>query len=385
MHSKRLKKALFISLPLMFLQPAGQAQMVFNFSGYFLEFPVFQHTRAEETGKYYFADISRLRLRPLLQFSENSFFSIEYEAAALYQSAGKESFQQSVTSGGQIADLKWTPLTSRTWNVSHFIDRLYYRHDFNFIEITAGRQRVAWGTGRVWNPTDFFNPINPAAFAKIEKDGVDAFLAKINMGNFTDLSLVYNPAEKWRVNNFGYRFRTNFSEFDVSATGGFFNQRILIGGDFAGNFFGGGIRGEGILSMAKADVHDAFVKYIAGIDYQFSPRFYALAEYHYNGEGKSDKEDYDIERLGEGKILNVGRNYLTFQGSYLLHPLVTATAGWTMNIDDMSNYINFLISCSVSDEIAISAGGQTFFGEKLSEFWYYPSGIYLKGDVFFGN
>ena len=51
--------------------------------------------------------------------------------------------------------------------------------------------------------------------------------------------------EKLNNSNGGFRFRTNYSEYDLSLIGGYFDKRIVIGGDFAGNLFEAGVRGEG--------------------------------------------------------------------------------------------------------------------------------------------
>jgi len=39
-------------------------------------------------------------------------------------------------------------------------DRAYLDWTYNDLQITLGRQRMAWGACLVWNPTDLFNPFN---------------------------------------------------------------------------------------------------------------------------------------------------------------------------------------------------------------------------------
>ncbi len=43
--------------------------------------------------------------------------------------------------------------------------------------LTAGRQRIGWGTARFWSPMDMFNPISPLQIESEERQGVDAALA----------------------------------------------------------------------------------------------------------------------------------------------------------------------------------------------------------------
>ncbi|MFQ5798231.1 MAG: hypothetical protein ACE5H0_05995 [Bacteroidota bacterium] len=283
----------------------------------------------------------------------------------------------------QTVDLRWDPVRSIHFTVSHFVDRFYLRQSFNFGNITIGRQRIAWGTGRVWNPTDLFNPINPASFDKIEKDGADALSVKFYFGSFTDLALVYNLQSSFGQNNVGFRFRTNVGAYDLSTVGGYFDKRIIVGGDFAGNFFDAGIRGEGIVSARRENLESNFVKFIVGLDHQFTSRLYALIEYQFNGEGTTDRNAYDLSRLEAGEILNLGRNYLFIQASYLFHPLLTVASSVNANLNDGSGFIGGLASFSAAENFSVHLGGQVSYGNRLDEYWYYPDAAYLKGDVYF--
>jgi hypothetical protein len=87
--------------------------------------------------------------------------------------------------------------------------------------------------------------------------------------------------------------------------------------------------------------------------------------------------------LENGEIINVGRNYLTIQYSYLVHPLVSAILSYTRNIDDRSQFIALAISYSASDEMSVGLGGQAFLGDELSEYWRYPNSLYVKAELFF--
>jgi hypothetical protein len=305
---------------------------------------------------------------------------MEYEVAGLYHSGPSTLTGDGGRAPGQVADLTWRGVREEHFSVLHTIDRLSLKQWLPFGDLTVGRQRIAWGTGRVWNPTDLFNPINPATFAKIEKDGVDAAVIKFFLGSFTDLSLVYNPEERWRTNA-GFRFRTNMAEFDMAVVGGVFGRRTVVGADFAGNLFDAGIRGEGI--WAKPAGGASFVRFILGADYQFSSDLYALIEYQHNGEGADASERYDLVRLTQGRILNLARNYVTAHGAFLLHPLVTLILSHIQNLDDGSGFAGGMVSWSATPDLSVAAGGQLFFGDELTEYWYYPGAVYLKTDLFF--
>jgi len=363
------------------------AQVDYDLSGYVVNMPIYQP--AKNLGivnlKDQYLDLTRFRLRPTLYIGNNSRFNLEYEINSLYLSqSGFGLFNlNSVSTRRQLGKLNWNIVEKDHFIVNHFVDRLTFRQDFDFGNIEIGRQRISWGTGRIWNPTDLFNPINPANFAKIEKDGADAVSAMIYLGNFTDLNIVYNPTNDFRSSNYGFRFRTNFAGYDVSVVGGYFDDRIVTGLDFAGNLFDAGIRGEGILSFNKDNSSDNYAKFILGADYQFTPDLYAMIEYHFNGEGKTNPSNYELSRLINGEIINLNKNYLYATINYQLTPLFTIMLSNNINLNDNSGYIGINGNYSLTENFYLSGGAQISYGSEFEEYWYYPNAYYLQGEFYF--
>ena len=361
----------------------------FNFTGYVIDLPVFEYSNSElsdfyDTPQKQFLNLTRVRLSSSLNLWLNARIAAEYEIDGLYHNSnGISGFNSTGKTNRQLINLKWTPVDEKNFQLTHFIDRLYLRQDFKRGNIILGRQRIAMGTGRIWNPTDLFNPVNPASYFKIEKDGADAVSGKFAFGNFTDFLAVFNPQEKIRNSNYGFRFRTNYSGYDLSLMGGYFDDRIIIGGDFAGSVLNAGVRGEGIISVDKSNSKDRFIKFILGIDNQFTPKVYALAEYHYNGEGKTERSEYDFSRLENGEIQNLSRNYLCLSSSYLVNPLVNITLSDITNFNDGSGFINFLTSFSAKDNLTFKSWFAIYLRKQKSEYWYYPFSLYFRENIIF--
>jgi hypothetical protein len=377
------KLIIFFTLLLIHLQ----AQVEFDISGYAVNMPIYQP--AKDLGivnlKDQFFDLTRLRLRPTFYIGNNSRFNLEYEINSLYLSeSGFGLFNlNSVTNYRQLGNLNWKLIEEDHFVVNHFIDRLSFHHEFDFGNIEIGRQRISWGTGRIWNPTDLFNPINPANFAKIEKDGADAVSAMIYLGSFTDLNIVYNPTNDFKKSNYGFRFRTNFSEYDVAIIGGYFDDRIVTGLDFAGNLFDAGVRGEGIISFNKDNSEDHFAKFILGADYQFTPKLYTVIEFHYNGEGETNSSNYELLRLVNGEILNLSKNYVYAGINYQITPLFILLFANNINLNDKSGFISFNGNYSITADFYLSAGVQISYGTEFDEYWYYPNALYLEVEFYF--
>jgi hypothetical protein len=380
----------FLTVLLLLALATAQApgQVTFQFSGYVAHLPSYQHindrfARLLGLDADQFLDLTRVRLRPTLELWEGGKLALEHEVNLLYQSASQPTLQSTLAAMRQLSDLRWVLVSGEHGYVSHFVDRLYFRQNFLTSSLIIGRQRIQWGTGRIWNPTDVFNPINPANFDKIEKDGADAVSFTSYLGNFTDLEIVWNPEDNFRQSNAGARFRTNYDEFDLSLLTAYFDRRVMIGGDFAGNLATAGVRGEGVYWFDRGNGGNAYMRAILGMDYQFTSTLYGLVEYQYNGQGSTDRNEYDLLGLLRGEILNVARNYLAASASYQIHPLVMAGLTLTMNLDDGSGYFLPSVEYSLSDAVTLSAGALIASGKEGSEYWYYPSSVYARGQVWF--
>ena len=383
-----LRYILVLSFYLTFLANTSFAQADFEFTGYIVNLPTYQKTNSRISDalgidESTFLDLTRLRLRPTFYLPSNTSIILEYEIDPLYQSSGLIFGNSVDRTIRQNFDLRWTAVAEKNFTVTHFVDRLYLRYAFKMGDLTIGRQRISWGTGRVWNPTDLFSPINPASFDKIEKDGADAFSTRFYLGNFTDVELVYNPVNEFKESNYGARFRTNIRKYDFSFLGGYFDRRIVIGGDFAGNLFTAGFRGEGIISIDENDFESNFIKYILGLDYQFTPEIYGLIEYQFNGEGKSNRSNYELNRLLAGEILNLSRNYLVLQSTYQIHPLLSTGISLNSNLNDGSGFFSGSATYSLTENFYTSFGALLPFGTTFDEYAYYPISIYLKGELYF--
>lgn len=365
------------------------SQFDYSVSGYVVDLPVYQRSPDQmvtlfNIDKDMFMNLNRVRLKPEMFLWSGSRLNIEYEISSLYYTSETPfEFVTGRKTNRQAIDLTWNVINEKEFLLNHYIDRFYLRQNFNWGNITLGRQRISWGSGRIWNPTDLFNPINPANFAKIEKDGADAVSLTWNAGNFTDINLVFNAREKINKSNSGMRFRTNYNEFDLSTVIGRFDEHYIIGLDFAGNLLTAGVRGEGIYSVDKDNSENNFIKYILGIDYQFTTEIYALLEYHFNGEGKTNKNNYEFMRLVTGEILNLNRNYLYAGITYQFNPLLMLMISNVTNLNDKSGYIGVTGNYSVTENFYLNLGIQTTYGQMLTEYWYYPHSFYLQGEYYF--
>jgi hypothetical protein len=369
---------------------ASRAEVNFEYDGYIYDLPMFMEVPdaisafgIDYDDDYIGTNLTRMRLRPTMNFGYDSRITMHYEMDMMYTEAAMPYFLGSGMTNRQAVDLHWTFLDEGKWIGRHYIDMLYYKHMFDWGEFTFGRQVISWGTGRIWQPMDMFNPINPANFSKFEKDGADALSVTYYLGNFTDLEFVYNFRERWEDGNFAARFRTNTGGYDLSAMAGYFDDRGVIGGSATGNLWTAAIRGEAVWAVHPDDPDSSYVRAIAGIDHQITADLYGMLEYHYNGQGTTCKQCYDYARLFTGEILNVGKHYLFAQGRYSLHPLWSLSVGNMTNLTDGSGFVNGMLTYSARDNLNLSLAGMGVYGDKYDEYWYYSSAAYMQAEFYF--
>lgn len=377
-------------LCLIFYQTA-YAEFDFNLSGYIFALPIYQRldnsvslfTFDNNINKDIYIGISKLRLKPIINLWDNARLEAATETLIEISKFKNPLFADNEYYSRQALDADFTILSQGDINITQSIDRLFFKQTFDDFELTFGRQRVNWGVGRIWQPTDLLHPVNPANYAKIEKTGADALSVKYFIGNFSDVELVVNFRNTFKDNNYGIRIRTNVSPFDFSGIFGYFGNDPIIGFDVTGNLFDAGIRAEGIYISKDSDNQPGFIRLIAGADYQFSKNLYGLVEFQYNGEGTSCKYCYDLSKLIRGKVINLGMYYLALMLNYQIHPLITITGNYMQNTNDFSGYFQTMLNCNAGDNLIISCGGMLPFGYKFSEYRYYPKSFYLITQLFF--
>ncbi len=378
-----------IKLFIYFLIHCGTISASFEFGGYIYNFPSVQIIN-NETGLYtndynsILIDLTRLRLKPSFYFSEDTRIEMNYEINAIISKSHLPLISNIQVTNRQALNLNWQLLNSEYVKINHFIDLLYFKHLFEFGEFTIGRQFIAWGVGRIWQPTDLFNPLNPANFSKIEKDGIDAINAKIYLGSFSDIDIISNFSNNFKKVHFGTRFRTNFLENDLSLVAGMFDENYILGGSIAGNLFNAGIRTEVIYSINEQS-NSKYFRGIVGVDYQFSDKLYSALEYQFNEAGASDKMDYLklFDKLFKGEIQNISRNYVGAVVNYLFSPIISANIISIANLNDMSAMFLISTKYELFQSFYLSAGVLYTLGDKFTEYWYYNDALFLTIEYYF--
>ena len=124
------------------------------------------------------------------------------------------------------------------------IDRLWLDYSLKNLELTLGRQRIAWGTALVWNVIDLYNPKSVLDFDYEEKPGTDALRLQYYTGPVSRLELVDKPGETFKETIIAGLYSMNAYNYDFYVIGGARNDRWVAGGAWAGDILKAGFRGN---------------------------------------------------------------------------------------------------------------------------------------------
>lgn len=372
MCDKRLiVAAIFLFVPTCALAD-GEAVM---FKGYYKNL-LMQSRTAFPQDESYTLDLNRLRLEVRGRPADWLGFEVQYDNEALLGSYldTMQFAQLKAARPSTYWDLEGNYLDSQSLLMRHRVHRGFV--SFNTAEFDAylGRQRIAWGSGRMWNPTDLFNPYNPAQLERDERTGVDALLVEKNFSALSRLSFAYAPQRNAPASR-ALRYRTNFAGTDMALMAGEFRDKRVAGFEFAGRIGDAGVYGEAAHTRPKAG--DAFTRGVLGAEYAFENTLTIGAEYYWNGEGTTQRSRYDFVRLFAGEIQSVAKHYTGMHLKYDVTPLLRSENHLILNHDDASRFLASSLVYSLSSNWDAAAGVQVFSGDAGSEYGRFHNVYYM--------
>jgi hypothetical protein len=273
------------------------------------------------------------------------------------------------------------------------IDRLWITAYQGDLEVTIGRQRIAWGTALVWNPIDLFNPSSPLDFANIEKPGADGLRAQYYLGAASRIEIAGALRRPEEHSIAVTQLVLNRWEYDWHFLGGRQAEEWVTGLAWAGNIHGGGFRGE-LLGRFPAEEteeqedsgkldgppvsgasgeggsrEDAALTAVLSGDYTFRSSLYLHGEVLFDSRGTTGDAGglRLVEALQEGR-LTPARWSVFAEVARQLHPLVYAGLSGILNPSDRSWYAGPTVTWNALTNLDITLTGQLFGGDSGTEF-----------------
>ncbi|MAE72419.1 MAG: hypothetical protein CME06_18355 [Gemmatimonadetes bacterium] len=282
----------------------------------------------------------------------------------------------------------------------------------------VGRQPLTWGAGYAWNPTNVFDRKNLLEPTRMPR-GLDAI--RVRVGRRVRFEGVLRVDDRPEESGAALRASTSAGGWDLSAIAArqrwrrmdwerwmepekddppsvveweaerpylvLFNEeveRITLGGDLRGE-----IRGVGCWVEAawnRLDLGRDFWDLTAGVDHLFDWQTYLLAEYHLEGEGRRDPNDYSLNdwmKTLTGERAGMGRHYGFVALNHPIGELSELSLLAFANLSDRSTWLEAQLEHSLADDLVLAAAADLPFGGEEDELGRFGPGGFLRFEAFF--
>lgn len=271
----------------------------------------------------------------------------------------------------ELFELNWDLNEKENFLWRENFHRAYVHARWGKLEAQAGRQRIAWGQGRLWNPTDAVNPYNPLSVERQERPGSDLGFLRWNFSGLNLLEAVYVPkrSARWGKGLLLARLKANLFKTDLEFMGGKRGGENMAGVSHAAQVLDGSFRSEAACSFDSEARRD-FTRAVVSFDRSFSlpNTLYLLGEYFYNGIGERSRTDYARVILDAQDPPFLGREYFGFGATYDLTALWKAECYGIFNLSDGGVFMGPKITWQAMDNLEVAAGYQVFNGRDRTEY-----------------
>lgn len=373
-----MKRALLIGILLIASGGAAESETTFENSNFTLSSPL------EGTGRQELFNTNRFRLTEHLR-AGNWFATAIGDVKNIlgYNTINSVSYQ---TASTRRSDTVFSTQTGRydytEGEVYAQLYRLYGGYADEKHRFSAGLQKVSMGVGRIWNPTDLFNPKNPLALEPDEVYGVFALSYTYSLSNLSQITAV--TAQR-ADHSFKYAGRVKgylgFADAAINAVSA--DDVGMIGYELEGELLESGIelRSEGGWFNDKL-LHQQFFQGLIGADYAFENSLMIIGEWLHTSR-TFEREMGLRTPAGAANNLVRSRDYLGLSAGYQFDPLLYGTFSSIMNADDWSFYAGPSLRYSLDDDMSLGLGGMFYGGKTGTEFGNYGQTYYFNIKITF--
>ncbi len=360
------------------------AQTNFSINGYYKNFSVAFDSPRFGSSNVSAADQSirgvvnnRLRLNASLDLSRSLSLNLAYDFSPRIQDPSLAKSQLGLVSLNPYSyrirdfDRRIYPdnlSDLESFAIFHNLDRLHLNIRTSPADIFIGRQAIAWGSARIINPTDIIAPFTFEELDTEDRIGVDAIRVRIPIGFMGEFDLGYVPGKDFEFENTAlyvrsklYHFQTDWSLLLLE-----FRENLLAGLDLARAIGGASVWFEAayvfdkVFNNENTRNENSYLRFSTGLDYSFSGKLYGFIEYHFNGAGSLDSEDYlnNLTKTAytDGSVYLFGKHYLTPGITYQFTPLINFINQALTNLNDPSVFFSTQVDYNIAKNVYLSGG-----------------------------
>ncbi len=388
----------------------------------FANCPAFDEVGKKDVGQ----GLTRLRIE--LDLAMTSWLSavVIYDNEVLY--GGIDTLEAQL--GSQIASDSFLGAEGELSDGSHHewrhqLYRGFVRVETRRFELEVGRQRVAWGVGRLWNPIDRFSALPPLSLQPDVTPGIDGINGRFNFDGFNYLQVVYAPGPSRREERWAVRLHGVVWDADLSLMGGAFEEAPTVGFDVARNLGDAAFGIEAVFTSPKHKVWKIgdpgprqipdYWQVVASIDINVDvgTGVYVLAEYLYNGNALGFRSGRagpllslfestntppipglpppappyvtgaDADIFGASRIVTNAAHQVGVQLGYDVTPELRGDLVTLVDLNGGSAAFFPNLKYSPIDSVELTLGVQLFAGPRQSQYGSSEALVQLLADWFF--
>ena len=264
--------------------------------------------------------------------------------------------------------------------------RAYGGYEDSKNRIVVGLQNISMGVGRIWTPTNLFNPRNIYALEPDETFGVAALLYTRHINDTSDLSVLVSQKEDESF-KYGARYKAFLEFSDIAFEVISSDKTKMLGFEFEANLAESGIEIRSELAYMKNELRNAlyekketeFTQMIIGADYGFVNGVTLIAEALYSSKNFTSQEIFlnlDSELV---QNLVYSKLYTALSLSYSFNIFLDGSLTYIESFnDENSRFISPTLSYTYNDYNSFILGAQIQDGSSLSEFGSLENRYFFK-------
>jgi len=259
--------------------------------------------------------------------------------------------------------------------------RFYGGYEDDKNRVTLGLQNITMGVGRLWTPTNLFNPKNIYALEADEVFGVAAISYTRHLNDTADIIITSSMREDNSL-NYAARYKTfqEYADFAIDTV--YSDVTKMIGYELEGNLGDTGveIRSEGAYIISQLKPNDKEVEFFQGIvgaDYGFLNGVNLIVEALYSSKSFSFIEIFsniNSDILGN---LTYSNFYVGTTASYSFNIFLDGSLLYIESFNDKnSRFISPTLTYTINDYNTLIFGAMMQYGDDGSEFGSYKNNTF---------
>lgn len=255
--------------------------------------------------------------------------------------------------------------------LTHDLDRASVRLFLGEIDLSLGRQAIAWGHSTLFLVGDVWAPFSPFELDAGQRRGVDGARAILGLGDRWELDLLVADRGRAEDVSGGVRATAYLDAGDVFVSGGKSFEDVFVGAGGTLSLDTLTPRGEVLAAWDTDDDAVQRPKVTLGVDWFESSDLMLGAEAHYNGPGR------DLEAVSRGETFLVETWYAGGLVAWKPYELATLSLTAMTNVTDPSVLLAWSAAYEMATDVELGLGGFHGVG-AAGEFGGYPHAAFLQ-------